>query len=133
MSGGGHVFARGSGLPRVARASGCQVWDAEGRRYLDGAGGAIVVGIGHGVASVAEAIAEQAARVAYAHGTAFTSEALEAYAAELAALVPVDGDRTILDIEGEPLDLDVEVNDLPLSSTFTLSQPNAPTAAHSES
>jgi adenosylmethionine-8-amino-7-oxononanoate aminotransferase len=89
----GHVFARGGGLPRVARASGCELWDDQGRRYLDGAGGAIVVGIGHGVASVADAIREQAARVAYAHGTAFTSEALEAYAAELAALVPVDGAR----------------------------------------
>jgi adenosylmethionine-8-amino-7-oxononanoate aminotransferase len=93
MSRQSHVFARGSGLPRVARASGCELWDDQGRRYLDGAGGAIVVGIGHGVASVADAIREQAARVAYAHGTAFTSEALEAYAAELAALVPVDGAR----------------------------------------
>jgi adenosylmethionine-8-amino-7-oxononanoate aminotransferase len=88
-----HVFARGSGLPRVARASGCEVWDSDGRRYLDGAGGAIVVGVGHGVASVADAIREQAARVAYAHGTAFTSDALEAYATELAAVVPVDGAR----------------------------------------
>jgi adenosylmethionine-8-amino-7-oxononanoate aminotransferase len=88
-----HVFARGSGLPRVARASGCQVWDSDGRRYLDGAGGAIVVGIGHGVTSVADAIREQAARVAYAHGTAFTSDTLEAYATELAAVVPVDGAR----------------------------------------
>ena len=88
-----HVFARGDRLPRVARASGCEVWDSDGRRYLDGAGGAIVVGIGHGVASVADAIHEQAARVAYAHATAFTSEALEAYAAELAAVVPVDGAR----------------------------------------
>jgi len=93
MSGQGHVFARGSGLPRVASASGCEVWDSDGRRYLDGAGGAIVVGIGHGVASVADAIWEQAARVAYAHATAFTSEVLEAYAAELAAVVPVDGAR----------------------------------------
>jgi len=93
MSGQSHVFARGSGLPRVARASGCEVWDGDGRRYLDGAGGAIVVGIGHGVASVADAIREQAARVAYAHATAFTSDALEAYAAELAAVVPVDGAR----------------------------------------
>jgi adenosylmethionine-8-amino-7-oxononanoate aminotransferase len=93
MSRPSHVFARGSGLPRVARASGCELWDDQGRRYLDGAGGAIVVGIGHGVASVADAIREQAARVAYAHGTAFTSGALEAYAAELAALVPVDGAR----------------------------------------
>jgi adenosylmethionine-8-amino-7-oxononanoate aminotransferase len=89
----GHVFARGSGLPRVARASGCEVWDADGRRYLDGAGGAIVVGIGHGVASVADAIREQAARVAYVHATAFASEALEAYADELAAVVPIDGAR----------------------------------------
>jgi adenosylmethionine-8-amino-7-oxononanoate aminotransferase len=93
VSGGGHVFARGSGLPRVARASGCQVWDAEGRRYLDGAGGAIVVGIGHGEASVAEAIADQAARVAYAHATMFASEQLEAYADELAPLLPVEGPR----------------------------------------
>ena len=93
MSGQSHVFARGSGLPRVARAAGCEVWDEQGRRYLDGAGGAIVVGIGHGVAAVADAIREQAARVAYAHATAFASEALEAYAAELAAVVPVDGAR----------------------------------------
>ena len=88
-----HVFARGRGLPTVARASGCQLWDTEGRRWLDGAGGAIVVGIGHGEASVAEAIADQAARVAYAHGTMFASEQLEAYADELAPLLPVEGPR----------------------------------------
>ena len=88
-----HVFARGSGLPTVARASGCQLWDTQGRRYLDGAGGAIVVGIGHGEAAVAEAVAEQMGRVAYAHGTMFASEQLEAYADELAPLLPVDDPR----------------------------------------
>jgi adenosylmethionine-8-amino-7-oxononanoate aminotransferase len=88
-----HVFARGSRLPTVARASGCEIWDTEGRRYLDGAGGAIVVGIGHGDASVAAAIAEQAKRVAYAHGTMFASEQLEAYADELAPLLPMDDPR----------------------------------------
>jgi adenosylmethionine-8-amino-7-oxononanoate aminotransferase len=93
MTRSSHVFARGTGLPTVARASGCQLWDAEGRRYLDGAGGAVVVGIGHGDASVAEAIADQAARVAYAHGTMFASEQLEAYADELAPLLPVDDPR----------------------------------------
>jgi adenosylmethionine-8-amino-7-oxononanoate aminotransferase len=87
------VFARGSGLPRVARARGCQVWDTGGRRYLDAAGGAVVVGIGHGDASVVAAIRDQAAEVAYAHGTMFTSDALESYAEELAAVVPVDGAR----------------------------------------
>ncbi len=88
-----HVFGRGSGLPRVARARGCEVWDSEGRRYLDAAGGAVVVGIGHGDAAVVAAIRAQAAEVAYAHGTMFTSEALEAYAEELAGVVPVDDAR----------------------------------------
>ena len=88
-----HVFHRGTNLPTVARARGAELWDTDGRRYLDGAGGAVVVGVGHGEPSVVAAIAEQAARVAYAHGTMFTSEALEAYAAELAALLPVDDAR----------------------------------------
>jgi hypothetical protein len=77
----------------VVRGRGCELWDADGRRYLDAAGGAVVVGVGHGVESVADAIRAQAAEVAYAHGTTFTSEALEAYAEELAAVVPVDDAR----------------------------------------
>ncbi len=40
-----------------------------------------------------EAIAAQSAQVAYAHGTAFRSEVLEAYADELAPLLPVDDPR----------------------------------------
>ena len=88
-----HVFGRGQGLPRVVRGRGCELWDADGRRYLDAAGGAVVVSVGHGAEAVAEAIRAQAAAVAYAHGTTFTSDALEAYADELAAIVPVDDAR----------------------------------------
>ncbi len=88
-----HVFGRGRGLPRVARARGCELWDTEGRRYLDAAGGAVVVGIGHGVQSVVDAIHAQEADVAYVNGTMFSSDALEAYAEELAAIVPVDDAR----------------------------------------
>jgi adenosylmethionine-8-amino-7-oxononanoate aminotransferase len=77
----------------VARARGCEVWDTEGRRYLDAAAGALVAGIGHGDASVVTAICAQAIEVAYAHGTMFTSDALEAYADELAAILPVDDAR----------------------------------------
>ena len=47
--------------------------DAEGRAYLDAAGGAVVVNVGHGRREVADAVAEQAARLAYAHGSAFTT------------------------------------------------------------
>jgi adenosylmethionine-8-amino-7-oxononanoate aminotransferase len=90
-----HVFPRvfGRDLPSVARAEGSCIWDADGKRYLDAAGGAIVVGIGHGDTDVVRTMTEQACRVAYAHGTQFTSEALEAYAEELAPLLPMNGAR----------------------------------------
>jgi adenosylmethionine-8-amino-7-oxononanoate aminotransferase len=80
-------------LPTAVRAEGSCVWDADGKRYLDAAGGAIVVGIGHGDPDVLEALAAQSARVAYAHGTQFTSEALETYARELAPLLPLEEAR----------------------------------------
>ncbi len=90
-----HVFPRvfGRDLPRAVRAEGACIWDAQGRRYLDASGGAIVVGIGHGDPEVVEAMARQARAAAYAHGTQFTTEALEAYAEELAPLLPMDGAR----------------------------------------
>ena len=72
-------------------ASGTTIRDADGREYLDAAGGAIVVNVGHGRREVAAAMAEQAGRVAYAHGSVFTSEPLEAYAAEVGPRLPVDG------------------------------------------
>src|SRR5437764_12968519 len=90
-----HVFGRNmfGDAPVAVRGEGVWITDAEGNRYLDGSGGAIVVGIGHGDREVAAAMAEQAGALAYAHGTAFTTEAVEAYADELAPLVPVDDAR----------------------------------------
>src|SRR5919201_5584942 len=90
-----NVFPRvlGHDLPRVARAKGSVIWDTDGKRYLDASGGASVVGIGHGDAGVLRALAEQARAVAYAHGTQFTSEALEAYAADVAPLLPLADGR----------------------------------------
>jgi adenosylmethionine-8-amino-7-oxononanoate aminotransferase len=90
-----HVFPRvfGRDLPTVVRGEGACLWDADGKPYLDAAGGAIVVGIGHGDAHVVAAMAEQSGRVAYAHGTQFTSEALEAYAHDLAPLLPMEDAR----------------------------------------
>jgi adenosylmethionine-8-amino-7-oxononanoate aminotransferase len=88
----GHIFPRvfGRTLPIVDRAAGTTIWDTSGRAYLDAAGGAVVVNVGHGRRSVAEVMAAQAARVAYVHGTSFSSESLEAYAAEVGPLLPVD-------------------------------------------
>ena len=86
-----HVFRRSTdpGLAVAVRAEGSTIWDADGRAYLDGSGGAVVVGVGHGRRAVVDAIAEQAGRVAYAHPTAFTSDVLERYADALAPHLPM--------------------------------------------
>ncbi len=90
-----HVFHRvlTRQLPTATRAEGVWIEDADGRRYLDAAGGAIVVNIGHGDRSVVEAISEHLSRIQYVHGTAFTTEALEGYADELAPMLPLDDPR----------------------------------------
>ena len=88
----GRVFRRSldPDPPVAVRAEGSTIWDAEGRSYLDAAGGAVVVGIGHGRASVAQVMADQAGRLAFAHGSAFTNEPLERYAAALGPHLPLD-------------------------------------------
>lgn len=78
---------------QVVRGEGIYLWDAEGRRYIDACGGAVVVNVGHGVAAIAQAMARQAADAAYVHATLFTSAALEAYSQALAPLVPLDEPR----------------------------------------
>ena len=71
----------GRNYPTIVRGDGVYLFDADGNRYLDGSGGsAAVTAIGHGVPEVARAMAEQAARVAYAPSHAFTNEAVEACA-----------------------------------------------------
>ena len=88
----GRVFSRASSPnpPAAASGHGSTIVDAEGREYLDAAGGAIVVGIGHGRREVVEVMAGQAMRISYAHGSAFTSEALERYAAAVGDRLPMD-------------------------------------------
>ena len=88
----GTVFRR-STLPEppvAVEAHGSTIRAADGREYLDAAGGAIVVNVGHGRSEIAGVMADQATRLAYAHGSAFTTEPVEAYAAEIGPYLPVD-------------------------------------------
>jgi adenosylmethionine-8-amino-7-oxononanoate aminotransferase len=95
-----HVFSRATrDLPTAVSAEGAWITDADGARYLDGSGGAIVVNVGHGVASVIAAIGEQLERTQYVHPTAFTTRAVEAYAEEVAAILPMD-DARIFPVSG---------------------------------
>jgi adenosylmethionine-8-amino-7-oxononanoate aminotransferase len=97
----GRVFRRSldPALPVAVEGHGSTVRDAAGREYLDAAGGAIVVNVGHGRASIGRVLGEQAARLSYAHGSAFTTEPLEAYAAEIGPHLPVD-DPAIYPVSG---------------------------------
>ena len=79
--------------PLIVRGEGCWLFDSAGRSYLDGCGGAFVVNIGHGVAAIGDAMARQAARVAYVSGMVFTHDAAESLAAEIVARAPGDLDH----------------------------------------
>ena len=97
----GRVFRRSilPDPPVAVSASGSTIRAGDGHEYLDAAGGAIVVNVGHGRKEIAGVMAAQAERLAYAHGTAFTTEPVEAYAREVAAVLPVD-DPAIYPVSG---------------------------------
>jgi adenosylmethionine-8-amino-7-oxononanoate aminotransferase len=74
--------------PVAVRGEGCWIVAVNGRRYLDASGQAAVVSIGHGVAEIGRAMAEQSSKIAFAHTTQFHSEPAEKLAARLLALAP---------------------------------------------
>jgi adenosylmethionine-8-amino-7-oxononanoate aminotransferase len=72
-------------FPAAVRGAGAYVWDSEGKRYLDLSGSAAVNFIGHGVAEISAALAQQAARLEFVHTSQFTTPIAEEYAEELLA------------------------------------------------
>lgn len=95
-----NIFPRAAGpLPIAAKAEGVWIEDTEGKRYIDGAGGAIVVNVGHGDTSVAAAVSDQMAQFSYVHASQFTANVLEAYGEELAPYLPMD-DPMIFPVSG---------------------------------
>jgi adenosylmethionine-8-amino-7-oxononanoate aminotransferase len=97
----GRVFERviGRQLPVAVRAEGSTIWDADGRAYLDAAGGAIVVNVGHGRQSIVDAMARQARAFTYVHGTTFATQPLQEYARAVGGHLPVD-DPAIYPVSG---------------------------------
>jgi adenosylmethionine-8-amino-7-oxononanoate aminotransferase len=70
-------------LPSALHGQGAYVWDSEGKQYLDFSGSAAVNFIGHGVAEISAAIAEQMANLEFVHSSQFTTPVAEEYAQEL--------------------------------------------------
>jgi hypothetical protein len=97
----GRVFRRAASPnpPVAVEAHGSTIVDAKGNEYLDAAGGAVVVNVGHGRREIADVIADQAAKLAYAHGSAFTTEPLERYAEAVGLHLPMT-DPAIYPVSG---------------------------------
>ncbi|MCB2228695.1 MAG: aspartate aminotransferase family protein [Desulfarculaceae bacterium] len=89
------VFPRRLGEPLPMAVSGEGVWlfDADGKRYLDASGGAVVVNLGHAREEIVRAVAEQMGKLSYAHPTMFTSVPVEDLATALSAHTPGDLNR----------------------------------------
>lgn len=91
----GNVFHRrlDRPLPRGVKAKGVWIEDAEGRRYLDASGGALVVNVGHGREEIARAVHDQIVQCDYLHGTMFTNSVVEDLAQALARHAPQGVER----------------------------------------
>ncbi len=90
-----HVFYRNPTkyYPTAERGEGIYICDTEGKRYIDGSGGAVVVSIGHGVREIQEAMLAQAELISFTHGSQFTTEAAQKLAERLVRIAPSGLDR----------------------------------------
>jgi len=97
------AFARGDlGEPRIVTGgSGIRIRDADGRELIDGFAGLYCVNIGYGRAEVADAIADQARRLAYYHTYAgHTTEALARLSDRLVRMAPGGMRRVFYGLSG---------------------------------
>ena len=77
-----------SSFPVAVEGDGVYLVDANGRRYLDGSGGAAVSCLGHSNARVREAIHAQIDRLAFSHTRFFSNEPMERLAEDLVSDAP---------------------------------------------
>ncbi|HKV25833.1 MAG TPA: aspartate aminotransferase family protein [Candidatus Acidoferrum sp.] len=90
MSAHSSLFPRNfrKGLPVAVGGEGSWLFTSDGRKFLDAAGSAAVVNIGHGVPEIAAALSAQASQLAFAHTSQFHNPPAERLAARLLALAP---------------------------------------------
>lgn len=75
----------------ISRGEGCDLWDAEGRQYLDAVGGLWCTNIGLGRRDMAQAIADQALKLGFSNTFVdMTNDPSALLSAKLAELAPGD-------------------------------------------
>ena len=87
-------------VPVIVRGEGPYIWDANGRRYLDGLSGLFVVQAGHGRTELAEAAYKQAAELAFFPLWSYAHPKAIELAERLAALAPGDINRVFFTTGG---------------------------------
>jgi len=80
-------------IPIIVRGEGAYIYDAEGRRYLDGLAGLFVNQVGHGRAELADAAAAQARELAFHPIWSYAHPRAIELAERLAAAAPGDLNR----------------------------------------
>ena len=83
-------------LPVAVAGKGIELFDAEGKAYIDASGGAAVSCLGHGHPDVIKALHEQLDKMAYAHTGFFTTEVAERLAERLVEDAPAGLDHVYL-------------------------------------
>ena len=89
-----------SDVPVIVRGSGPYVYDAHGKRYLDGLSGLFVSQVGHGRKEIAEAGARQAEQLAYFPLWSYAHPKAIELASRLAGLAPGDLNRVFFTTSG---------------------------------
>ena len=81
-------------IPIIVRGEGCYVYDAYGKRYLDGLSSLYCTNIGHGRADIAQAGADQAKQLGYFNNWSYAHPPVIELATRIATLAPGDLNRT---------------------------------------
>jgi len=87
-------------VPTIVRGDGAYIYDAHGKRYLDGLAGLFVVQAGHGRTELAEAAAKQAAELAFFPLWSYAHPGAIDLAARLAEYAPGDLNRVFFTTGG---------------------------------
>src|SRR5690606_36675275 len=93
-------YENGAKVPVITKGEGVHIWDAEGRRYIDGLGGLFVVQAGHGRRDIAEAATRQASELAYFPLWSYAHPAAIELAERLSTYTPGDLNRVFFTNSG---------------------------------
>ncbi|RNM11474.1 aspartate aminotransferase family protein [Nocardioides pocheonensis] len=87
-------------IPTIVRGDGAYIYDAHGRRYLDGLAGLFVSQVGHGRTELAEAAAKQASELAFFPLWSYAHPSAMDLAARIAGYAPGDLNRVFFTTGG---------------------------------